>query len=277
MNKKILKLSPIFKGKPWGYEKWILCCREDGESIIKNQDIPNKSLWDYLDYRLFPLLIKIIRAEENLSIQVHPDNLYAKEIENDLGKNEFWYILDAKKDAYIYCGLNKDMEKEELSQILKEGSIEKYLNKIYVNTNDSIYIPSGVIHAIGRNVTLLELQKNSNITYRIYDYNRGRELHLDKALDVINIRKNRCVKKKENFSFFKNQDFFMKKSTLNLYASYYNRDNFELIYVCSGDGIIFNENQSEKENIKAGDLVYIEKNTLYNLAGIMEYMYIRAK
>lgn len=277
MKKKILKLSPIFKGKPWGYEKWILCCREDGESIIKNQDIPNKSLWNYLDYKLFPLLIKVIRAEENLSIQVHPGKLYAKEIENDLGKNEFWYILDAKKDAYIYCGLNKDMKKEELGQILKEGSIEKYLNKIYVNTNDSIYIPSGVIHAIGRNVTLLELQKNSNITYRIYDYNRGRELHLDKALDVINIRKNRHVQKKEDFVFFQNEDFIMKKSILNLYAAYYNRDNFEIIYVCSGEGMIFNENQSEKEEIKAGDLVYIEKNTSYNLIGNMEYMYIRAR
>ncbi|SHK33660.1 mannose-6-phosphate isomerase [Hathewaya proteolytica DSM 3090] len=275
MSKSIYKLAPIFKGKPWGYEKWILCCHKEGESIVQNDDVQNKSLWSHLDYKPFPLMIKIIRAEENLSIQVHPDDLYAKEVENDTGKNEFWYIIDAKQDAAVYCGLKEKMDKEQLKDILKQGTIENYLNKIEVKAGDYIYIPSGVIHAIGRNVTLLEVQKNSNITYRIYDYNRGRQLDLQKALDVVDMRKNIHVEKKEDFKFFTSENFIIKKERLDVIASYFNRDNFEVVYIKQGVGVIYSH--EEQIEVCSGDTIYIEKGTFYNIQGDMDYFHIICK
>ncbi|MBR1477521.1 MAG: class I mannose-6-phosphate isomerase [Lachnospiraceae bacterium] len=142
-----------------------------------------------------PILIKFIDAKEDLSIQVHPDDDYAKEHENgSLGKTEMWYVLDAAEDSKLIYGLREAVGREEMEKSLADGSVIKYVQKINVHKNDVFYIPAGTIHAIGRGALIAEIQENSNLTYRLYDYERTdkngnkRQLHTEKALDVANLR-----------------------------------------------------------------------------------------
>ncbi len=145
---------------------------------------------------MLPIMIKFIDAKESLSIQVHPDDEYAFEYENgQLGKTEMWYILDATKDARIIYGLNHDIDRNVFRKAVEKGTIEKYLQSVPVKKNDVFFIPSGMIHAIGAGCLIAEIQENSNLTYRLYDYDRvdrygkRRELHLDKALDVVTLKR----------------------------------------------------------------------------------------
>lgn len=144
--------------------------------------------WIYQDEKL---LIKVIDARDFLSVQVHPDDEYARRVEGKPnGKQEMWYILDAAPGAFLYCGFRKDTDRETVRAAALDGSIESLLNRIEVKPGDLIKIPAGTVHAIGAGIKLLETQQNSDITYRLYDYKRKgadgkeRELHLDKALDV---------------------------------------------------------------------------------------------
>ena len=137
-----------------------------------------------------PILIKLIDAKQDLSIQVHPDDDYALEHENSLGKTEMWYILAAKRNAELIYGFQKDLSREQLSRILDEKSVESVLNHVPVCQNDVFFVEAGTVHAIGAGVLLAEIQESSNVTYRIYDYDRTdqagrkRALHVDRALDV---------------------------------------------------------------------------------------------
>jgi mannose-6-phosphate isomerase class I len=142
-----------------------------------------------------PILIKLIDAKSNLSVQVHPDDEYAKQFENgSLGKTEMWYVMDAAKDAKIVYGFYHDMNKVVLKKSIEQGSIERYLQKIPVEKDDVFFIEAGQVHAIGAGVLIAEIQESSNLTYRLYDYDRvdkngnKRELHVDKALDVANLK-----------------------------------------------------------------------------------------
>ena len=141
------------------------------------------------------MLIKLIDSAQSLSIQVHPSDEYALKHENSLGKTEMWIILDAKEGSYINLGFNQDVKKEEFPKLIKDDSILSYLNKIYVKPGDIYLIKPGTIHAIGEGITLLEIQESSKLTYRVYDFNRidkngnKRELHISKAMDVLNFSK----------------------------------------------------------------------------------------
>lgn len=142
-----------------------------------------------------PVLIKLIDAKENLSVQVHPDDDYARKNEHgQLGKTEMWYVLDALENSWLVYGFCHDMEIETLKRSLKNETIEKYLQKVLVKKNDVFVIEAGQVHAIGAGVLVAEIQENSNLTYRMYDYGRldknrkPRELHIDKALDVAELR-----------------------------------------------------------------------------------------
>lgn len=141
------------------------------------------------------LLIKLIDSAQSLSIQVHPSDEYALKYENSLGKTEMWIILDAKEGSYINLGFNQDVKKEDFPELIKDDSILSYLNKIYVKHGDIYLIKHGTIHAIGEGITLLEIQESSKLTYRVYDFNRidkngnKRELHVSKAMDVLNFSK----------------------------------------------------------------------------------------
>lgn len=138
-----------------------------------------------------PILIKFIDAKKELSVQVHPSDEYAAQYEQgQLGKSEMWYVLDATETASLVYGFNRDISEEKLRKRLGEGTIEKYLQKIKVRKDDVFYIESGTVHAIGAGALIAEIQENSNLTYRMFDYNRTdkngklRELHIDKAIAV---------------------------------------------------------------------------------------------
>ena len=141
-----------------------------------------------------PILVKLIDANKDLSVQVHPDDEYALRVEGELGKTEMWYVLDAKSASSLVYGFNRDVTGKEVLDSIKSGTIEKFLNHVPVRKNDLFMINAGTVHAIGAGILIAEIQENSNVTYRLYDYNRAdrngkkRDLHIDKALDVANLK-----------------------------------------------------------------------------------------
>jgi mannose-6-phosphate isomerase len=140
----------------------------------------------------FPLLLKFIDAVDDLSIQVHPDDEYAAEHEKSLGKTEMWYVLPSSKEASIYLGWNKPMDVTTIHRAIEDTSLTQYLHQYAVKSGDVAYIPAGTVHAMKRNTIVAEIQENSDITYRLYDYNRVgkdgclRPLKLNQALEVLN-------------------------------------------------------------------------------------------
>ncbi len=217
----ILKLNPVFKDYLWGGTKlrdeygfksdleklaegWMLSCHKDGENTILNGEYQGKTLTevvksnsDFLGengkkFEYFPILIKIIDAKNDLSVQVHPDNEYAMRVEKEYGKTECWYILDCDDDAELIYGFNKEISSEEFKNRIADNTFLETVNKVKVKKGDLFFIEAGTLHAIGKGILLAEIQQNSNTTYRVYDYGRLgadgklRELHVKKAIDVTN-------------------------------------------------------------------------------------------
>lgn len=219
-----LEFQPVYKYRMWGGNKLhtVLNKQYDGENIGESWEISdvngdetqvkNGALKGYTLRKLsnefgahflgekvyqnfgeeFPLLIKFIDAQTSLSVQVHPHDPIAKERHNSFGKNEMWYIMDADDNAEIIVGFNKDLDKESYSRYLENKDLLQVLNTVKTEAGDTFYIPTGRVHAIGAGVLLAEIQQTSDITYRIYDYERvdkatgtTRELHNELALDVI--------------------------------------------------------------------------------------------
>ncbi len=163
----------------------------DVDGVLDMIELVRKFREEIIDgFEEFPILVKIIDANEDLSVQVHPSEEMAKLLgEKDHGKPEAWVVIDAEKDAKIYLGFKEEVSPEELKRAVEEGYILSLLNEVKVRKGDAFYIPAGTIHALGKGVRVLEVSTNSNVTYRIYDYGRGRELHLEKALKVLNFGK----------------------------------------------------------------------------------------
>ncbi|MGI6538533.1 MAG: type I phosphomannose isomerase catalytic subunit [Caldicoprobacterales bacterium] len=218
-----LFFHPIYKERVWGGRKladkyhrklpgdrvgesWEIACHKNGMSIVKEGSFKGKKLQELineygqdilgkavvLEYDKFPLLVKLLDAEDTLSVQVHPDDVYASLNEyGELGKTEMWYIIDAKPGAKLIYGVREGVHREDFRNGIYEGSLEKYLRELEVQKGDVLYIPSGLVHAVGSGILLYEIQQNSDATYRVYDWNRKdsdgkkRELHIDKAIDVI--------------------------------------------------------------------------------------------
>lgn len=183
-------------------ETWELTVRPEASNIIENGSLAGTSLNAYIINhplsvtdgdmgKFFPLLIKFIDARDDLSVQVHPDDAYAHDVENDQGKTEMWYIVDADEGAEIIYGLCDGASSEDFKAAFEEGRIFDAMRSVKVKAGESYFIPSGMIHAIGRGCLIAEIQQNSDLTYRVYDYDRVgadgklRELHTKKALDVI--------------------------------------------------------------------------------------------
>lgn len=188
-------------------ETWECSTHPDGQSVVASGAFDGVLLSDVLkEYPEFlgthpetkgelPILIKFIDAKKDLSVQVHPDDAYAFERENgQKGKTEMWYVLDAAKDAQLIYGFTHDMKAEVLRKSLYQGDVEKYLQRVPIHKDDIFFIEPGTVHAIGAGTLIAEIQESSNLTYRMYDYKRtdknGREraLHIDKAMDVINLK-----------------------------------------------------------------------------------------
>jgi mannose-6-phosphate isomerase class I len=216
--KEILFLEPVFKSMIWGGNKlatdfgytipsehtgecWAISAHKSGNCTVKGGTYANKSLSDLwqqhrelfgnLDGDTFPLLVKIIDAKADLSIQVHPDDTYAKEKEQgSLGKTECWYILDCEDDAKIVIGHNAK-DKDELRTMISDHRWQELISVRPIHKGDFFQINPGTVHAIKEGTVILETQQSSDITYRLYDYDRmengkPRELHIEKSIDVIN-------------------------------------------------------------------------------------------
>ena len=243
---ELVKLKPAVKDYIWGgnyfqrfnkglnldrvSECWELSVRDDASSIIASGKDIGKPLSQIITkedigpvmgrFPYFPLLIKLIDAKENLSVQVHPSDDYALKYENSFGKSEMWHIISADENSGLYVGLNKDYTKEEIEEALNKGTILDYLNFFKVKPGETYVINPGTIHAIGKGVRLIEIQQNSNLTYRLYDYHRvdkdghPRELHIKKALDVIDYRKYAPVNS-EGELLADNQYFTVKRMNVN--------------------------------------------------------------
>ena len=173
----MLKLTPVKSEKIWGYELWIASTHPNGPQSEFVKACGGE----------FPLLVKIIQANDTLSIQVHPDDAAAEKFEGtgNRGKTECWYVLDAAPDSKIVYGLNEGASSQQLEKAINENALEPYLNFVNVHKGDFIYIPAGTVHAIGGGLRLLEVQQSCDLTYRLYDWGRGREVHIQKGLAVI--------------------------------------------------------------------------------------------
>ncbi len=202
-----LKFVPLEKEMRWGSELWLLSGLEGDETEVMegflSENTPNELTEIYMGEMVgdkvyarygyeFPLLVKRIMAKELLSVQVHPTNELAEERHNAYGKCELWYVNEAEKGAILYLGLKNGITSDEYIKAVENGSVEEILNKIEVKAGDIFYIPAGTIHSIGGGITITEIQQSSDITYRIYDWDRvdsdgkPRELHTDLAFDAIN-------------------------------------------------------------------------------------------
>ncbi len=226
-----IKFIPVYKNYIWGgryferfgrelpegklAESWELSCHKNGVSTAANGSFQGQLLTDIVKTdplnilgknfpagcQEVPLLIKLIDANENLSVQVHPDDNYAAVFEGGIGKNEIWYIMDAHPGAKLVTGLKPGVTREAFLQSIQEGRIEECLQKVEVQSGDVIHIPCGQLHSIGAGIVVAEIQQTSDITYRIFDYNRvdgsgmRRPLHIDKALSVVDFNRAVCQTK----------------------------------------------------------------------------------
>ena len=255
-------------------ESWELCCHPDGKSIILNGAYKNKYLSDYLassdinalgtcvSDNQFPLLTKLIDTIYNLSIQVHPDDVYAMKNENQLGKTEFWYVIDSQPGASLSYGFSKQIGKNEFIKRAKEGTITKVLNSVTVKPGDVFLIKPGTVHAIGKNMTIAEIGTNCNITYRIYDYNRkdadghSRPLHIEQSSDAVQFGL------PYNYSFDENNridcgTFVVEKKTVQCNETFSTaNETFHHILCVDGNGLIRSSDCDDVEICK-GSSVFI--------------------
>lgn len=310
----ILKLSPAYKDYIWGgtrlmtdfhkdynggrlAESWELSCHKDGLSVISNGDDSGKTLQQYInengrkvlgancrEENTFPILIKMIDAADDLSVQVHPDDRFALVEEGEKGKTEMWYVIDCGEDSFIYYGFSRTVSPEEFRERIAEQTLTEVLNKVYVKKGDVLMIEAGTIHAIGRDIMVAEVQENSNITYRIYDYGRKgadgkpRRLDIEKALKVT--ERSPVVRKKSFCPHLAVSDYFtvdklfldgihMKKA-----EGFSGRDSFTHFLFIEGEGSI--QTRDDICHVRKGDSVFLPAGTgEYILDGRMEALITR--
>lgn len=265
--------SYVASGK-WTGKKLVEVLKEHPEFLGTNPKTKNGNI---------PILVKFIDAKEDLSVQVHPNDKYAfKFEEGQLGKTEMWYVLDAKKDSTLVYGFNSNMRKDLIKESINDGSIEKYLNRVKVQKDDVFYIKAGIVHAIGAGTIIVEIQENSNLTYRIYDYNRTdkngklRKLHINKALDVIDYETNKEVKQLMRVCNYKKgysiepllhcEYFKVYKERINTqncktrYSFQTKSNSFHILLCIEGSGTIIND--KEKISFLKGDCVFVPANSV---------------
>lgn len=256
-------------------ESWDIACHRNGTGIVENGEfkgmkfdeligeLGHKLVGEKIGTDTFPLLIKLINANDKLSVQVHPGDEYARVADNDLGKTEAWYVVDAKEGASLIVG-TKNCDKKIFEEAIKKGDLTPYLNQISVKRGDMFYVKSGLVHAICEGVVIAEIQQNSDTTYRVYDYGRGREIHVEKALDVIDFSlKGERVKgitiHEDGYDktvlcigeYFAIEKYEIKESA----KEESDKDRFYLFTCVEGNGEIIWDNGSLK--IKMGDSILI--------------------
>ncbi|WP_173385572.1 type I phosphomannose isomerase catalytic subunit [Ruminococcus flavefaciens] len=187
-------------------ESWELSCHPDGECYIMGGEFDGMKLSDFVNEHpeavssgfksgdSFPVLVKLIDAKNDLSVQVHPNDEYAHKYENDNGKTEMWYVIDAAPDSELIYGFNEELSKEDFRKAIENNTLMEKLRRVPVKQGDVFFIEPGTLHAIGKGILIAEIQQSSNVTYRVYDYGRlgadgkPRPLHIEKALEVTNTK-----------------------------------------------------------------------------------------
>ncbi len=304
----LLKLRPSFKDYLWGghklvdefnkdydgdilAESWEMSCHKDGPSYIVGGAFDGMTLSEYIDkngkevlgsncdkFEDFPILIKLIDAKKDLSVQVHPDNEYALKNEGQYGKTEMWYVVDCEPGAQLFYGFKNEISKEEFEGRIKENTLTDILNAVKVKKGDVFFIDAGTIHAIGKDILIAEIQQNSNVTYRVYDYGRKgadgkeRELHVDKAVEVTK----RMPPAEKSFSpdiasceyftvdkLYLDGEYFSKVSGMVTDKSFVN-----LLFLSGNGEIVCGE---EKMSFKKGDSFFLTANSgEYEVSGKCE-------
>lgn len=262
-------------------ESWELSCHKDGMSVIDGGEYDGVSLKDYLNEHPealgennttgeLPILIKLIDAEDNLSVQVHPNDELAKKWEGDNGKTEMWYVIDTEPNAEIVYGVKNDCTEDDLKNAIKSGNLEKLLNSVKSNKGDVFFVKSGTIHAIGKGNLIAEIQQNSNVTYRLYDYNRigkdgkPRELHIDKGVASSNtkvIKRDAPTENADGTRTLATCEYFtVKEIKLNndKYCLCADKASYHALTVTEGD-ILFRNDECEI-TLKCGRTVFIPAN-----------------
>ena len=308
---ELIFFEPLYKYNVWGGyqisqklkamqktkigESWEISANEHGDCKIKNGEFKEKTLSEIFaidkiridifgehckKMKRFPILIKFIDADENLSVQVHPNNFYAKKLENGNGKKEMWYIMDCKEGNNIIYGFNDLVKtKKDLSNVNAEN-ILNFLNYVPIKKGDAIFVNSGTIHSIMGGTLLCEIQQNSDITYRVYDWdrnNKSRPLHLKKAKQVINLKNKLKIKNMEETDeevqkVFYNKYFKTDKIIVQAKTSFKsNPKSFQAINIIEGEGQVICNDKSV--DIKKGDSFLVPaKLGEYIISGNLELL-----
>ena len=318
---EIIALSPTLKDTIWGGRKliteygfetqedniaeaWLLSAHPDGPSYVLNGKYTGKTLAEVVETEGFgilglhnaskpdfPILIKLIDAQKKLSVQVHPGDDYARRVENENGKTEAWYILQAAPDAELVYGVNREMSRSAFMESIQKKEVESILNFVPVKKGDVVFIPSGMLHAIGAGIFLAEVQQSSNTTYRVYDYDRPgkdgkpRELHIEKAADVADLTVpssdfapagEPCVFENAQKTYLTGCEYFKmyRLSVDGIYYDFADADSFVHLLVLEGEGEIFCA--GERLPLKKGASIFIPADKgEYTLQGCLEILETR--
>ena len=322
-------LSPVGKDYLWGgrrlkddfnkkidldplAETWECSTHPNGPSIVASGEFKGVFLSDVLKEHpefvgshpnvcdgQIPILIKFIDAKKDLSVQVHPSDEYAYIHENgSLGKTEMWYVIDALPDSSLVYGFHHNVSKEEVRKAIEKGELEKYMNRVHVKKGDMFFIPTGTVHAIGKGCLIAEIQESSDLTYRLYDYNRVdkdgklRPLHIDKALEVANLNCIESPKQPMNVyrykhgrateflarcKYFQVERMIINTEDIKDYAEFKTGSStFQVLLCYSGCGTILDEDYKTSSNFFKGDCIFVPANSsLLKIQGKAEFLRIR--
>lgn len=307
MRAEPMLLSPVGKDYLWGgtklrseygkdlpqdplAESWECSVHPDGPSLIASGACKGMLLPDALrahpewlgdkipDGGGLPVLVKLIDAKDDLSVQVHPDDTYAWENENDNGKTEMWYVLEAEPGASLACGFSHDVSQEQIRKGIEAGDLIKYLNVTPVHKGDVFFIPPGTVHAIGAGLLIAEIQESSNVTYRVYDYDRvgkdgkKRQLHIEQALKVLNMKTGESLRQKPrkvNYypgcsreilcrcSYFETERIVV---SLGLAFSV-TENSFQILLCTDGEGGISTDSMPRPLRFHKGECIFLPANT----------------
>lgn len=317
----LLKLRPALKDYLWGgtrlktdfgfqtdldivAEGWMLSCHKDGENVVENGAYKGKTLSEVIEsvgaeilgtnaqkFDRFPILIKLIDAKKDLSVQVHPDNDYALRVEGEYGKTECWYILDCDEGAELIYGFKQEISKEEFKSRIADNTFLEVVNKVPVHKGDLFFIDAGTLHAIGGGILLAEIQQNSNTTYRVYDYGRlgadgkPRPLHTEKAVDVTNCvppthgtapMGDKIIQTGSEKQLLTKCDLFTVTNihTSNVYTGMADSTSFVSVLVTGGSGTM--TCNGETLTAKKGDSFFLAANSgNFTVKGNMEFIETR--
>ncbi len=322
-------LSPVGKDYLWGgnrlnadfsknidmyplAETWECSTHPNGQSLVASGEFKGRTLSDVLlehpeylgqhpqaEPGQIPILVKFIDARLDLSIQVHPDDSYAKEFEHGQhGKTELWYVIDAEPGASLVYGFRHAISEKALRTALENNKLERYLNKVPVKKNDIIFIDAGTVHAIGKGVLVAEIQESSDLTYRLYDYGRTdkngkqRELHIDKALEVMNrkatdlpkqplrtlrYKNGRATEVLARCKYFQVERMIINTERTRELAEYRTgTSTFQVLLCYSGCGVLRNEADGSSISIFQGDCIFVPANSVpMKIHGKMSLLRIR--